>query len=88
MSAADDHTDPQNRGAPRPRPHDWLDAYVHFRLADLDPDLEGVPEPEGAREDGAGPERSQPPPVPEVTPEELAAHLAELVERYRRRPQR
>ncbi|GAA4952339.1 hypothetical protein GCM10023224_41350 [Streptomonospora halophila] len=89
MSPADDHTDPQNRGAPRPRPHDWLDAYVHFRLAALDPDLDEVPEPEEAPETGAGPHRrDQPPPVPEVTAEELAAHLTQLAERYRRRSQR
>lgn len=87
MSPADDHTDPQNRGAPRPRPHDWLDAYVHFRLAHLDPDLEGGPQPEGVPDEDGGPDQDGQPPVPEVTAEELATHLADLAERYRRRPQ-
>ncbi|MFD0776497.1 hypothetical protein ACFQZ2_21395, partial [Streptomonospora algeriensis] len=81
MSPADDHTDPQNRGVPHPR--DWLDAYIHFRLAALDPDLDGVGDPEEAPEaDGGPPDRDQPPPVPEVTAEELAAHLAQLAQRY------
>ncbi|KIH99444.1 hypothetical protein LP52_07295 [Streptomonospora alba] len=87
MSPADDHSDPPNRGVPRPR--DWMDAYIHFRLAALDPDLEEVGDPEEAPEADGGPQsRDQTPPVPEVTAEELAAHLAHLAERYRRRPQR
>ncbi|MDT0303099.1 hypothetical protein [Streptomonospora wellingtoniae] len=87
MSPADDHTDPQNRGAPHPRPHDWLDAYVHHRLAALDPDLEEAPDSDEAPEADTGPHRRDQPPVPEVTAEELAAHLTQLADHYRRRSQ-
>ncbi|QBI55020.1 hypothetical protein [Streptomonospora litoralis] len=89
MSPADDHTDPQNRGAPQPHPHDWLDAYVHFRLAALDPDLDGVCDPDEAPgDDGAAEPAGPPPPAPEVTAEELADHLSDLARRYRRRHRR
>ncbi|GAA4913494.1 hypothetical protein [Streptomonospora salina] len=87
MSPDDDHTDPPHRGVPHPR--GWMDAYVHFRLAALDPDLEEAGGPEEEPEaGGAPPHRDRPPPVPDVTAEELAAHLALLAERYRHRPQR
>ncbi|MDA0566382.1 hypothetical protein LG943_18975 [Streptomonospora sp. S1-112] len=99
MSCADDHPDPQptNRGAPRPRPRDWLDAYVDWRVSRLEADL-AEPAPGRGAADGADPAgapggrapaedpRAAPaPPVPEVAAPDLAAHLAELAERYRRR---
>ncbi|GAB3466079.1 hypothetical protein GCM10027570_54970 [Streptomonospora sediminis] len=95
MSPADDHPDPQKRGAPPPRPDVWLDAYVHHRLAALDPDLDGVQDPDPDPDPGSGPDPGgarvppePPPPVPEVTAEELAEHLAHLAEHYRRRQER